>query len=98
MNYLTPEDVQARLGCGRRQAFRLMRLAGAWELGESLRISEEKWEQWVRQREEGTDSTDAEKRGGSAVTRLGSGPGLSETSKLRRLPKLENARNRWATL
>lgn len=39
MNYLTPADVQERLQCGRRQACRLMRLAGALELGETLKTA-----------------------------------------------------------
>lgn len=56
MTYLTPEDVQRRLGCGRVQARRLMREAGAWDLGRSLRISEEAWERWVKQRETGSTS------------------------------------------
>src|SRR6185436_18686374 len=44
---LTPADVASKMRCTTRRAFAYMRAAGAIPCGESLRITEEKFDQWL---------------------------------------------------
>jgi hypothetical protein len=48
MSRLTPADVAERLKCSRKQAWAVMRAAGGYRLGQSMRIREEDLEVWER--------------------------------------------------
>ena len=56
---LCPADIVERYRCSVRKAFRMLRAAGAFEFGESLRIEPEKFAEWERKRI-GTDSTEGQ--------------------------------------
>jgi hypothetical protein len=60
---LCPADVMERYQCTNRRAFQIMREAGAFKFGESLRCTEEQLERWEQAQRE--RSVDAARKGTS---------------------------------
>lgn len=65
MTPLTPEDIAMRFRVTIRRAFKWMRAAGAIADGDSLRITEERFSEWLKNE---MASTSAGASGGSART------------------------------
>jgi hypothetical protein len=95
---LTPAEVAERAKCSVRQAFKLMRSAGAVSCrdangNQSLRITEERFSEWLKNV---TVSTSAALSGGSERTRLRAKRGRRTAATLRPLAGTEQSSERLA--